>query len=119
MRVAPLREGGMLVSFFTSPRKSAGLSGESSCIAELDLVRGACWFALAWVDGRRLVDFGDRSAREQELADEFCEAERRHLCAIGARCDAQQQIGDHRGEDLQTDRVVVGAEELADIEMLL
>src|ERR1019366_8183583 len=49
---------------------------------------------------------------EQELADEFGEPEWKHGDAVCPRGDAQQQIGDHRGEDLQTDGILVGAEEL-------
>src|ERR1700747_1168416 len=37
---------------------------------------------------------------------------------IAAGGDAPQRIGDHRGKDLEADRVVVVAEEAADVEML-
>src|SRR6187455_99476 len=97
----------------------AGLSGEDSVIAELDLIVGCSVFAFARIDWRRLVDLRDGAAHEQELADELCKAERRQLDAVGACGDAQQEVGDHRGEDLQTNRVVAVAEEPADSEMLL
>jgi len=73
----------------------------------------------AWIDRRRLVDFGDGPSRKQELADQLGEAERRQAQGVQARGDTQQQIGDHGGEDLQADGVVVGAKELTDTQMLL
>src|ERR1035437_1082676 len=88
------------------------------CIAELHLVRGAPLLAPAGIDGWRFGNGSDGSPSEQELADEFGEPEWKHGDAVCPRGDAQQQIGDHRGEDLQTDGILVGAEELADIEML-
>ncbi len=75
--------------------------------------------SLAWVGWRRFIDFSDGPAHEQTLADEFGETERRHFDAIYSRRKAQEQIGDHRGEDLQSNGGLVGAEERADIEMLL
>jgi len=81
-------------------------------------VWGAFWFRLAWVYGRWLVDFYERAAREQELGDQFGEAENGNFDPVGARCDAQKKIGDHRGNDLQSNGVFVGAQELADVEML-
>ena len=104
------------------PPKRAGLSGESpskSRIAESQLVGGESWLSLAWVDWRRPIDFGDGLAHEQTLADEFGKAQRRHFDAIHPRCEAQEQIGDHGGEDLQANGGLVGAEERADIKMLL
>ena len=83
------------------------------------MIWGASGFCLAGIDGRRFVDSAIGFRDEQALADEFGEAQGRHGHAMEPRRDAQQQIGDHGGEDLQADGVVVGAEELADIEMLL
>jgi diguanylate cyclase (GGDEF)-like protein len=90
-----------------------------SAIAELDLVGGCVAFAAAGVDGWRLFDRGQGSTREQELADEFSQPEWKHFDAGCSRSDAQQQIGNHRSKHLQTDRIVVGAEELLDVEVLL
>src|SRR5437879_9067072 len=103
---------------FTVLGPGRAVRGKSG-IAEPQLVGGELWFALTWIDRRRLVDCGDRPSREQELRDEFGEAQYRYFHAVHARRDAQQQIGDHRGEDLQADSVVVGTEEFTDIEMLL
>src|SRR5207237_9880677 len=80
---------------------------------------GESWLRFVWMDRRRLVDLGDRPSREQELADELGDAQRRHMEGVQARRDAQQEIGDHRGKDLQTDGIVVVAEEIADAQMLL
>ena len=43
----------------------------------------------------------------------------RHFDAVGPRGDTQQEVGDHRSKDLQANRVVVDAQELANVEMLL
>src|SRR5215475_10581373 len=101
-----------------SPR-AARLSGEKLGIAELHLVWAFALFAVAGVDRCRFADLGNRASREQELADELSETDWQHGDAVDPRRDAQQQIGDHRREDLQPNGVLVVAEELADREMLL
>src|SRR5215813_4396365 len=101
-----------------STAKRRAVRGRSR-IAKLQLVGGGSWFGPAGDDGRRLVDVGEWFAGEEELADEFGEAQGRHLQTMQARRDAQQQIGDHGCQDLQADGVLVVAEELADGEMLL
>src|SRR5260221_8359942 len=108
-----LRHGGR-----PSPYR-AGLSGENSDIGELQLIGGEFRSWVAWINRRWLVDFSDRLSHEEALADEFGEAQVRQLHAVQAHRDAQEQIGDHPGDDLQADRVVVRAKEFADIEMLL
>ena len=45
-------------------------------------------------------------------------AQGRDLDAGPAGGDAQQRVGDHRGKDLEADRVVVVAEKAADAQML-
>ena len=65
------------------------------------------------------MDFRDRFSHEQALADEFGEAKVRHPQGVQTPCQAQQQIGDHRGDDLQADGVIVVADKLANIEVLL
>src|SRR5215475_5840328 len=97
----------------------ARLSGEKLGIAELHLVWAFALFAVAGVDRCRFADLGNRASREQELADELSETDWQHGDAVDPRRDAQQQIGDHRREDLQPNGVLVVAEELADREMLL
>ncbi len=59
------------------PSGVAGLSGENSCIAEDHLVWDGPGFWSAWIDLRRLVDFGDAFALEQALGDEVGEAQDR------------------------------------------
>src|SRR5262245_40269556 len=97
----------------------AGLSGEKLGIAELHLVWASALLAVAGVDRCRFADLRNRASREQELADELSETDWQHGDAVDPRRDAQQQIGDHRREDLQPNGVLVVAEELADREMLL
>src|SRR5215468_11320112 len=91
---------------------SARLSGEKLGIAELHLVWAFALFAVAGVDRCRFADLGNRASREQELADELSETDWQHGDAVDPRRDAQQQIGDHRREDLQPNGVLVVAEEL-------
>src|SRR3954452_4718105 len=74
---------------------------------------------LARIDWRRLVDFCDRTSHEQSLTDEFREAQIQHFQGIQTLGKAQEQIGNHRGNDLQADSVAVVADELTNIEMLL
>src|SRR5690349_18756985 len=98
---------------------AAGLSREKSRIDELQLIGRDFGFRLARVDWRRGVDFRDRFSHEQALANELSEAQVQYSQGIQALHEAQQQIGDHRGDDLQTNGVVVPAHELAEVEMLL
>src|SRR5882757_9192540 len=98
---------------------SAGLSREKSHIDELQLIAREFGFWFAGIDWRRLVDFRDRNSREKALANEFGEAQVQHPQGIQSPGEAQEQIGDHRSDDLQTNGVVVLAHELAKIEMLL
>lgn len=61
----------------------------------------------------------DGSPGEEELPSEFGEAQSRHFDVIEACCNTQEQVGDHRRDDLQADGIFVGAEEFSDVEMLL
>lgn len=70
---------------------------------------------MAWIDGGRAFDGGDVSALEQALCDEIGKAQDRHLDTVGSCGDAQQRIGDHGGEELQADGIVVVAEEFSDL----
>src|SRR6266436_4597985 len=98
---------------------TAGLSREKSHIDELQLIEREFRFWLAGIDWRKLVDFRDRNSRKKALANQFSEAQIQHSQGIQSPGEAQEQIGDHRSDDLQTDGVVVLAHELAKIEMLL
>src|SRR6185437_10378823 len=98
---------------------SAGLSGEDLGIFERQLIDGELGVWLAWVDWRRLADPSDRRSGEQTLPDELGEAQVQHPQGVQTARDAQEQIGDHGGDDLQADGLVGLAHELADVEMLL
>src|SRR4030081_2954949 len=76
-------------------------------------------FRFTRIDWWRAVDFRDRFSHEQALANEFSEAQVQHSQGIQTPREAQEQIGDHRSDDLQANRVVVLAHELAKVEMLL
>src|SRR6266849_8517181 len=101
----------------TSPRKRRAVRGNSS-IAETQLIFGVLALWAAWVDGRGFVDGAEVAALEEAQSDQIGEAQDRDLDAMAAGGDAQQRVGDHRGKDLEADRVVVVAEEAADVEML-
>src|SRR5262245_59964820 len=102
----------------TSPRVRRAVRGKSG-IAELHLVWASAFPALARIDRWRFVDLRDHAPREHELADELSETDWRHGDVVKPRRDAQQQIGDHRGEDLQPNGILVVAEVLADRQVLL
>src|SRR6266852_50735 len=106
------------LSFCPVPRL-AGLSREKSHIDELQLIEGEFGFRFARIDWWRGVDFRDRFSHEQALANELSEAQVQHSQGIQTPREAQEQIGDHRGDDLQANGVVVLAHELAKVEMLL
>ena len=89
-----------------------------SGIAEAELILGILALRTAWVDGRGFVDGADMAALEEAQGDQIGEAQDRDLDGVAAGGDAQQRVGDHRGEELETDRVVVVAEKAADVEML-
>src|ERR1700689_479583 len=76
-------------AWFTSPRKGRAVRGKSD-IEELQLVGGVSGPGSAGVDRRRFIDGGDWSTREQELADEFGQPERKHRYAVCPRGNAQQ-----------------------------
>src|SRR6202795_339548 len=101
----------------TLPRKSAGLSREKSHIVEAQLIGREFGFWFARIDWWRGVDFRDRFSHEQALANKLSEAQVQHFQGIQAARETQEQIGDHRRDDLQTNGVVVPAHELAKIEM--
>src|SRR5271167_536133 len=100
-----------------SPGRRRAVRGNSS-IAETQLIFGVLALRAAWVDGRGFVDGGEVAALEEAQSDQIGEAEDRDLDAVAAGGDAQQRVGDHRGKELEADRVVVVAEEAADVEML-
>src|SRR5258708_21385104 len=101
------------------PPSYAGLSGERLSIMEGQLVGRISRGGRGGVGSVWLVDVGDGSSGEQAGADEFGEADGGHLEEAVSGGAAQQQIGDHGGEELQSDGVWAAAEEGPDLEMLL
>src|SRR5262245_19039394 len=97
------------LSLLSSPRRRRVVRGKSG-IAEFQLVAGDVELSLAWVDGWRLVDFSERTTQEQTLTDELGEAERGDGKSMQAGGDAQQEITNHGGEELQRDCIFVFAE---------
>src|SRR6267154_4082549 len=101
------------------PPSYAGLSGESLSILEGQLV-GRIWRGgPGGVGSVWLVDVSDGSSGEQASADEFGEADGGHLEEAVSGGDAQQEVGNHGGQQLQSDGVGVATEEGRDLEMLL
>src|ERR1700676_3839465 len=80
------------------PAKGAGLSGERLRIGEPQLIGREPGLWLARIDWWRPVDFCDRTSHEQALAYQFGEAEIQHFQGVQTPRDAQEQIGNHRGE---------------------
>jgi len=94
--------------------------GENSCIGETPTDRERTWALVcsdSLVEACRFLAIGLRKKRR--LANEFGEAQVQHCQGIQTSCEAQEQIGNHRGDDLQADGIVIVADELAKIEMLL
>ena len=83
------------------------------------MVGGVAWFGIGGIDVGWLVDAGDGFANEEAGGDELGEAEGGDVEAGLARRDAQQQVGDHGGEELEADGVFGAAEELAQLEVLM
>src|SRR5438445_9260248 len=102
----------------SSPRRRRAVRGKSG-IAEFQLVCGVVELSSSWIGRRRFVDFCDRPSQEQALANQLGQPQGRHGEAIDAGSDAQQQIGNHGGENLQADCVFIPAQELADAQMLI
>src|SRR5437764_8401014 len=100
-----------------SPAPRRAVRGKSG-IAETQLMFGVLALWTAWVDRRGFVDGAEVAALEEAQSDQIGEAQDRDLDAMAAGGDAQQRVGDHRGKDLEADRVVVVAEEAADAQML-
>src|SRR5258708_29219541 len=101
------------------PPSYAGLSGESLSVLEGQLVGRISRGGRGGGGSVWLGDVGDGSSGEQAGADEFGEADGGHLEAAVSGGDAQQKVGDHGGQQLQSDGVGVSAEEGPDLEMLL
>src|SRR5439155_16538320 len=99
--------------------QAAGLSREKSHIDELQLIGREVGFRFARIDWRWGVDFRDGFSHEQALANQFGEAQIQHPQRIQTSRETQEQIGDHRSDDLQANGVVVPAHEFAKVEMLL
>src|SRR6202043_4242944 len=90
----------------------AALSGENSCIGEPQLIGRELGLWFARIHWWRLVDFCDRTSQEEALANEFGEAQVQHCQGIQTSCEAQEQIGNHRGDELQADGIVIVPDDL-------
>src|SRR5260370_3871287 len=97
------------------PRKRQGCTGKSD-ISQSELVLN---IERGLQGGWGFVEVGDGSVFEQTSAHQVCKAQCEQAGAAVARGDAQQQIGDHRGKDLQANGVFGTTEKGADFEMLL
>src|SRR5580700_6352077 len=99
------------------PPCGAGLSREKSHIVEPQLIGRELGFWFARIDCWRRVDFLDRFPHEQSLANELSEAQVQHFQGVETPRETQEQISDHRSDDLQANGVIVPAHELAKIEV--
>src|SRR5207302_7932166 len=99
------------------PEGRRAVRGKSG-IAEIELTFGVFALRAAWVHGRGFFDGAEVAAFKEAQGDQIGKAQDRDLDAMAAGGDAQQRVGDHRGKDLEADRVVVIAEKAADAQML-
>ena len=90
-----------------------------SNIAEAHLIWPVSIASQAWIDRWWLVDCRDLTTLENALGNEIGEPQDGDRDAVCPGRDTQQRISDHRGEELQADRVIVISQEPADLEMLL
>jgi hypothetical protein len=65
------------------------------------------------------VEVCHRLWNEESRSDEFGQAQGWQFECMGVGGQPQQQVGDHRGDDLQLNGVLVVAEEPAQLKMLL
>src|ERR1700733_12402819 len=79
------------------PLSRRGVRGKLS-IGEVELILVV---ALRSWDGGGVADFGDGAAFEELRAYQIGEAQGRQVGSAALGGDAQQEIGDHRGDDLQ------------------
>jgi hypothetical protein len=73
---------------------------------------------LGGVDIWREVDLGEWLSREETTGDQVCEADSGQGDAAVAGGDAEQEVGDHRGDHLETNGIFRAAEKLPQLEML-
>src|SRR5581483_3343228 len=100
------------------PAQAQGCPGKLG-IAEFDLIWGETRASFGGMDFGRLVDPGDGFSGEDAGFDEFGEADGGDGAAAVAGGDAQEQISDHGGDDLETNGVFAAAKEFAQAQMLL
>src|SRR5271168_2480753 len=68
---------------------------------------------------RRPLDRGDFTSFEQASSHEVCKTQNSMRDFVGSGGETQQCVSNHRGVDLQFDRVWIVPEELSELEMLL
>src|ERR1700756_5036349 len=83
--------------------------GETELVLDVGMGRGGIW---------GLVNDGHRSAFEQARSNQVGKAQGEQARPTVAGGDAQQQIGDHGGKNLQANSVFGTAEKASDFEML-
>src|SRR6185437_221831 len=105
------------VSTSVVPAKAQGCPGKLG-IGKLELA-GRAGAGFGGVDIWRALDLGERLSHEEAGGDQVGETDCRQGNAAIAGGDAQQEIGDHAGDDLEADGVWRAAEEFAQLEMLL
>ena len=101
---------------FVIPAKAHGCPGKS-CEGQSQLLWVGRWSGP--VGFRRFVDGAQGLSGEQAVAHEPGEADRRQAGAGVPGGKAQQQEGDHRGQDLKADGRLAAPEEGAQLEVLL
>jgi hypothetical protein len=65
------------------------------------------------------MNLSKRLASEEEMSDQLNETENWEFHAVQACGEADEDVGDHCREDLETNRVLAPAEERLDVEVLL
>lgn len=101
-----------------TPAEAQGCPG-NLIIGDLELVWVRSRLGFGGVNLRRFVDGSDGLAGEEAAGDEVGESDSGHGDAALAGGDAQQEIGDHGGDHLETDGVLGAPEEAAQFKMLL
>ena len=104
--------------FRSFPRKRRVVRGKLD-ICELQLPRMSEGSRLGGVDVGWFVDFGDGLSGKEATGNEFDKADSCHGQTAFACGDAQQQIGDHGRNHLETNTVFETGEEFFEFEVLL
>ena len=85
-------------------------------MAQARLIGRAFVLFATGIDGWGLFDGGEIASFEQEFAHEVGEPQDGMGDLVGSGGEPVEGVGDHGGVDLQLDRILVVAEELAEFE---